>query len=152
MIKNLKRRMISLALVLALAVGTLVLPFGVFATEPTSVDSLLLLNRDFEDRTAVTNGFNPTQTAGNEISLKTEDGNTYMHWVYSSTNTDTKHGHFNINISNYLPDEGSVVMRFRIRTESVSTTTRNILGVRPYDYHNGASIQKPDGTYYPYKS
>ena len=152
MIKNLKRRILSLALSLALAVGSLVLPFGVFATEPPPVDSLLLLNRDFEDRTAVTNGFNPTQTAGNEISLKTEDGNTYMHWVYNSTNTDTKHGHFNINISNYLPDEGSVVMRFRVRTESVSSTKRNVLGVRPYDYHNGASIKKPDGTFYDYKS
>ncbi|MBR5448962.1 MAG: hypothetical protein IKV43_03150, partial [Clostridia bacterium] len=152
MIHNLKRRTLALLLTLALAIGTLTLPFGVFATEPTSVDSLLLLNRDFEDRSAVTNGFSPTQLAGNDISLKTEDGNTYMHWVYSSTNTDTKHGHFNINISNYLPDEGSVVIRFRVRTESISATKRNVLGVRPYDYHNGASIQKPDGTFYDYKS
>ena len=70
MIHNLKGRTLALLLTLALAIGTLTLPFGVFATEITPVDSLLLLNRDFEDRTAVTNGFSTTQLAGNDISLK----------------------------------------------------------------------------------
>ncbi len=152
MITKIQGRALSLLLAICLAVGSLVLPFGVFAAEIEPAEALLLLNRDFEDKTAVTNGFGANQTAGNTIALKTEDGNTFMHWVFDTVSTGTTHGHFNIDISSYLPEEGSVVLRARVRTTDVSSTARQAILARPYDYHHGADIQKPDGSYYGYNS
>lgn len=151
MIKKSRGRILSLVLALSLAVGSLCLPFGVFATETVPADTMLLLNRDFEDKTAVTNGFGATQVAGNTIVLKTENGNTFMHWVYDSTEA-TKHGHFNIDISSYLPDEGSVVLRAKVRTTDTNAKVRQVILARPYDYHHGKDIQKPDGSYYGYNA
>ena len=151
MITKLKGRILSFFLAVSLAVGAIVLPFGVFAAEVTPAETLLLLNRDFEDNTAVTNGFGATQVAGNTIALEKEDGNTYMHWVFNST-ASTTHGHFNIDISSYLPDEGSVVLRARVRTTDTPDKNRVAILARPYDYHHGADIKKPDGTYYGYNS
>ena len=152
MIKKFKGRVLSLILAVSLAVGSFILPFGIFAAEVTPAETTLMLNRDFEDKTSVSNGFGATQTAGNTIKLVTEDGNTFMRWVFDTTATGTTHGHFNIEISNYLPDEGSVVLRAKVRTTDTSSTTRTAILARPYDYHHGASIQKPDGSFYGYNS
>ena len=151
MIKKFKGRVLSLILVVSLAVGSFILPFGIFAAEVTPADTLLLLNRDFEDKTSVTNGFGATQVAGNTIKLVTENGNTFMHWVFDSTESVT-HGHFNIDVSSYLPDEGSLVLRAKVRTTDTNSKARTAILARPYDYHHGANIQKPDGSYYGYNS
>ena len=98
MITKFKGRVLSFILAASIIIGSIVLPVGVFAANVTPAETLLLLNRDFEDNTAVTNGFGATQVAGNTIVLEKEDGNTYMHWVFDST-ASTTHGHFNIDIS-----------------------------------------------------
>ncbi len=121
------------------------------ASDDKEIPHSLLLNRDFEDGTAVTNGFNSTQLAGNTIEVVDDGDNSYMHWVADST-ADVSHGHFNIDISNYLPDVGSVVLKMKIRTTDASSTARQAILARPYDYHNGASIYKEDGTPYGYNS
>ena len=151
MITKFKGRVLSFILAASIIIGSIVLPVGVFAANVTPAETLLLLNRDFEDNTAVTNGFGATQVAGNTIVLEKEDGNTYMHWVFDST-ASTTHGHFNIDISAYLPDEGSVVLRARVRTEDAYSKNRVAILARPYDYHHGAEILKPDGTFYGYNS
>ena len=150
--ENIKCGNISLVLAIALIFTSLVIPFGSFAVEATAPDCFLFLNRDFEDNTVLTNGFSPVQIAGNSITLEKEGDNTFMHWVYDSTHTATKHGHFNIDISNHLPEEGSLVLRAKVRTTDISSTNRHAFLVRPYDYHHGADIMKPNGDPYGYNS
>ena len=150
--KKAMRGILSLALALTMLVTSLVIPFGAFAADTEKPSTILLLNRDFEDGTDVTNGFGATQFAGNTITVEKEDGNSYMHWVYDSTDTATKHGHFNIETTGYLPETGSLVLRMKVRSTDVSSTSRPVLIIRPYDYHHGASILKPDGTAYGYNS
>lgn len=145
MINSSKKRLLSFFVCISIILCSLVLPTGILAAEVEVPTTLLLYNRDFEDRTVITNGFVGTTFAGNTIKLVTgDDGNTYMHWVADST-ISPDHGHFNIDISTYLPEEGSVVLRGKFRTTDASSSNRQLIGARAYDYHNGDSIIGEDG-------
>ncbi|MBQ9084808.1 MAG: hypothetical protein IJY24_04035 [Clostridia bacterium] len=144
MLKLLFKKIGLLFVCLSIVLSSVVVISAEGETKAADID-LLLLNRDFEDNTVVNNGFSSgVQYAGNTIKLERDGGNTYMHWVADSQEA-TNHGHFNINISPYLPDKGSLVVRFKIKTDDVSGSSRTAVAYRPYDYHNGADIIGSDG-------
>lgn len=157
--KSILKRALSLLLCLCTLLCCVVVPTAAestaeaatVASDDKEVVHSLLLNRDFEDGTAATNGFGSTQLAGNTIKIVDDGDNAYLHWVADST-ADVSHGHFNIDISSYLPTTGSVVLRMKIRTTDASSTARQAILARPYDYHHGDSIYKEDGTAYGYNS
>ncbi len=144
--RRLISKLLALLLAVSLGVGSLVIPvFSASSGEDNELVPFVLLNRDFEDKTVVTNGFAAGQTAGNTIKLMEEDGNTFLYWCADSTETATKHGHYNIDASDYIADEGSIVVRFKVKTDNITSTKRSFVTARPYDHHHGASIMGDDG-------
>ena len=152
-----KRRLIfkALALLLAVAIcaGSVIFPIPTRASaQEDALTPYVILNRDFEDKTVVTNGFSAIQFAGNTIKLREENDNTYLYWVADSVEEATKHGHFNIDVSPYLRDSGSLVVRFKVKSDNMTTKARGIVTVRPYDYHNASTFIDENGNPLTYRS
>ncbi len=151
MLKLILKKAGLLLICLSILLSSIVVINAEGVASPAEIDTLLL-NRDFEDNTVATNGFSSgIQYAGNTIKLEKESGNTYLHWVADSTDS-VKHGHFNIEIGAYLPDSGSVVVRFKIKTDDAKNPARAVVQYRPYDYHYGEQIAGPNGEFLGYKA